>query len=126
MVARTFPRSGPSPTMIMRAGIFRRSSANASTARVGALRAMSRPIKSTTGVPVGCVWAAPTQEGTKPSASMNRMSLPPRRTAAAAVSELHTRVTAEFRIVSRLRLFSFSIRPVDIVLAISTGHSRPK
>ena len=58
---------------------------------------------STTGTPAGCVRAVPIHDGSRPSASMYRTSLAPRRVHTAAVSELQTSVTAAFRTVSRHR-----------------------
>ena len=119
--ARTCPRSGPSPAMTRRAGMARRRCANASTARTGDLRGSSRPTQNTTGMPGGCGRGSARFSLARPSASMNRTSLAPRRFAAASVAELHTRVTAEFRSVSRLLLFSLSSDPVAAVRSVSTG-----
>jgi hypothetical protein len=93
---------------------------------MGALRGSSLPTQSTTGTPAGRERAPMSQSRGKPSASMYRTSAAPRRRQAADVAELVTSVTAAFRIVLRLRLFSFSIAPVDAVLSISNGQPRPK
>ena len=57
---------------------------------------------------------------------MYRMSVPPRRRHAAAVAELFMSVTAEFLIVCRHRLFSFSNGPADAVLSISAWPFAPE
>jgi hypothetical protein len=68
----------------------------------------------------------PIQSAGSPSAIMNLTFVAPSRRVAAAVGVFATSVTAEFRVVSRLRAFSGSSHRPNAVRSVSTGHCRPK